>query len=71
MKGGKRAGAGRPRRTIEVLDARLTVRVAATEAAALVARAERLGVSVSELGRTALLAELARCDRWLPPETAE
>jgi len=60
MKGGKREGAGRPLRGAEALDVRLTVRVSATEAATVAARAAALEVSSSEFVRAALLAELAR-----------
>ena len=58
-RGGKRAGAGRPRRNAEALDTAVTVRITASEAAALRAFAAERGVSVSEAASRALAYYLA------------
>jgi len=58
-RGGKRAGAGRPRRNAEALDTAVTVRLTASEAAALRAFAAQRGMSMSDAARHGLAYYLA------------
>ena len=54
MKGGKREGAGRPRKGTDALEAKITIRLTLDEAEHLRADAALKGISVAEAARDAI-----------------